>query len=171
MVAATSVPGPMEPQGTAQRPSRPMSTTLRGGRPKCASSGMPMVTPTPKPVTDSANGVMPCTTSSTAPVPLPALASSQSARAFCAPDARSTSDSSSPPPTISSTSSNTGAQCMPAASHVEAGCAKAAAITSSATATPSAAACSERQPASRTAMTVATGKALINMYIAFILEK
>ena len=72
MLAPISVPGPIEPTAPVDSPSSPISATLRGGRPAWASSGMPMVMPIPKPVIDSANGVMPCTISSTVPMPGPA---------------------------------------------------------------------------------------------------
>src|SRR5699024_12200547 len=58
--AAMSVPGPIEPQGPIIRPNSVSSAARYGVKPKDNSSGSPMRTETPKPVTVSKNGTTPC---------------------------------------------------------------------------------------------------------------
>ena len=165
MLAAIKVPGPIEPQGTAHRPSKPITATLRTDRPLCSNSGMPIVMPMPKPVSDSANGVMPCTTSSTAPTPCPLCPCNQCASAFCAPLTCSACDSSKPPPTISNTSTSIGSQLRSAWSNSVDDTGKASTMASSAMTMPSSAAYNERTPASMATMTASTGNALRIRYI------
>ena len=63
--AATVVPGPSAPHGTAMRPRRPRIADCRRVQPRWRRMGTPTVTPMPKPVTDSAKGTIPNTTSAT----------------------------------------------------------------------------------------------------------
>ena len=160
MVAAISVPGPIEPQGTAHSPNNPMTATLRADSPQCTSKGMPMVMPMPNPVSDSANGVTPCTTSSTAPTPLPVCLRIHCANTFCAPATRNTSDNSRPPPTISSTSISTGIQTRTACMAASPLSGNPTAMPMAASTTPSIAACSDRTPENSATMTATTGSAL-----------
>ena len=109
MRAAMRVPGPSEPQGTATSPSIDRTAARNGSRPRCSSSGTPTMTPTPKPVTDSANGTTPCTTSSTAAVGEATIEVSQPAMRPCAPHDSSSRASMMPPARMSTTSSSVGA--------------------------------------------------------------
>ena len=160
MLAPMRVPGPIEPQGTVDSPSRPSSATLRGASPACASRGMPMVMPMPKPVIDSAKGVMPCTMSSTVPMPGPARSRIQRASSAWAPECCSTCDIHSPPPMISNTSSTMGVQRRMAGQMASGGTGKEIVTASSVAASPSQAARSAEMPASSETMTARTGRAL-----------
>ena len=63
--AATNVPGASAPHGTVHSPSRATTAADNGGSPSASRIGAAITGPTPNPVTDSANGVSPSTTSST----------------------------------------------------------------------------------------------------------
>src|SRR5690606_17269132 len=106
--AAIRVPGARDPHGTRTRPSSATIADFTRLSPMCRSSGMPTITPRPKPVTDSANGVTPSVIRSTTR-PRPRQASvSHRAIVVWAPDAVSTSASSTPPRMISTTSISSG---------------------------------------------------------------
>src|SRR5699024_10581615 len=77
--AAMSVPGPIEPQGPIISPNSVSSAARYGVKPKDNSSGSPMRTETPKPVTVSKNGTTPCAIRSADATPGPP-AESQPAR-------------------------------------------------------------------------------------------
>jgi hypothetical protein len=101
---ATSVPGASTPQGTATNPSRASTAAWAGRKPIRRSNGVVTIAPTPKPVTDSTNGVTPRTTSSTSRPRSCEIPASQVPMRCWAPPASSSSASSRPPRTMAATS-------------------------------------------------------------------
>src|SRR5699024_7074421 len=97
--AAISVHGPMDPHGPIISPSRVSSAAREGVKPKDNSSGNPMSTETPNPVTVSRNGTTPWVINMAEATVGPS-ADSQPASRRWAPVRSITPDSSTPPPMI-----------------------------------------------------------------------
>src|SRR5699024_10452350 len=95
--AAISVPGPMDPHGPIISPSRVSSAAREGVKPKDNSSGNPMSTETPNPVTVSRNGTTPWVINMAEATVGPS-ADSQPASRRWAPERSITPASSTPPP-------------------------------------------------------------------------